>query len=588
MNEQMIGNYKILEKIGSGGMGDVFRGLDVMLEREVAIKSLRPELSQREDLINRFRSEAVAMGRLSHPNIATVYNFLYQGGQYFLVMEFVRGQTLDKILEQHGPMEYTEVLPLLCTVLDGLEHAHRVGIVHRDIKPSNIMMTPAGPKLMDFGIARILQQARQTRSGHMVGTLEYMSPEHIQGLDTDARTDIYSVGIVAYELLTGKLPFRKTTDYEMIKAQIEEIPQPLRTFTANVPEDVERAVAKALEKDAADRYQSAAAFAEALAACLGDQIASFRRTGAGTAPGAWTGTVGQAPVGPAGGVRNKSSLFSSKRLVWGVGGAAGLLLLVGAVLFALSYLEEPSSSSRSSAEMAYQAKTVAQVRQAADGNDALAQIELGRRYATGNGVPKDPGQALVWYRKAAVGGQARAQLLVGRAYLLGLGTPPDPAQAKDWLGKAAQAGVPGAAEQLGLCYDKLGQYDKSLEWFLKSNEQGDSKAPLHIGFAYANMEDYPKAVPWLEKAAAAGEAEAKFSLGMIFYNGFVGGKDYTKALRYFQAAAGQNQPESQFMLGIMYRYGYGVAVDLTQARKWLELAKANGYAGAAKELGSLQ
>jgi serine/threonine-protein kinase len=158
MTEQMLGNYKILEKIGSGGMGDVFRGLDVMLEREVAIKSLRPELSQREDLIARFRSEAVAMGRLSHPNIATVYNFLYQDGQYFLIMEFVRGKTLAALLEQRGPMPYTGALPLLCGVLDGLEHAHRFGIVHRDIKPANIMITPSGLKLMDFGIARILHR----------------------------------------------------------------------------------------------------------------------------------------------------------------------------------------------------------------------------------------------------------------------------------------------------------------------------------------------------------------------------------------------------------------------------------------------
>lgn len=577
MTEQTIGNYKILEKIGSGGMGDVFRGLDVMLEREVAIKSLRPELSQREDLINRFRSEAVAMGRLSHPNIATVYNFLYQGGQYFLVMEFVRGQTLDTILEQNGPMPYTEVLPLLCTLLDGLEHAHRLGIVHRDIKPANIMMTPAGPKLMDFGIARILQQARQTRSGHMVGTLEYMSPEHIQGLDTDARTDIYSVGIVAYELLTGKLPFRKETDYEMIKAQVEEIPQPLRTFTADIPEDVERAVEKALEKDAAKRYQSAAAFAEALAACLGDQAPAWRHTGSQTVPGEWASAAAPGRGGAASG--------SSKRLIWGIGGLAVVLLLVGLALFVLPSLEGPSGSSDDAVSRAL---PLDKLTRAAEGTDLRAQLELGNRYATGQGVAKDSIRALTWYRKAAAGGLAEADLQVGKAYLLGLGVPPDPAQAKDWLLKAAQADVPGAAAQLGLCYDKLGQYDNALEWFLKSNEQGDKKAPLNIGYAYVNTGNYAKAVPWLEKAAAAGAAEATFSLGMIYYNGFVGGKDYAKARQYFAEAANRNQPESQFMLGIMYRYGYGVAVDRQAAIKWLKLAKANGYAGAAKELRSLQ
>ncbi len=179
MLDQVIGNYKIIEKIGEGGMGEVFRGLDTMLEREVAIKSLRPELSKREDIVARFRSEAVAQGRLNHPNIAMVYNFLLQGDQYYMVLEFVRGETLDKMISRKGHLPWQECVPILCQALEGLEHAHRLGVVHRDIKPSNLMITPAGSvKLMDFGIARILQRAHLTRTGHMVGTRIHVPRAH--------------------------------------------------------------------------------------------------------------------------------------------------------------------------------------------------------------------------------------------------------------------------------------------------------------------------------------------------------------------------------------------------------------------------
>lgn len=585
MNEQIIGNYRILEKIGSGGMGDVFRGLDVMLEREVAIKSLRPELSQREDLIGRFRGEAVAMGRLSHPNIATVYNFLLHEGQYYLVLEFVRGQPLDRILEQRGAMGYIDVLPLLCAVLDGLEHAHRLGIVHRDIKPANIMITPSGPKIMDFGIARILAQTRQTRSGHMVGTLEYMSPEHIKGLDTDARTDIYSVGIVAYELLTGTLPFRKDTDYEMIEAQVHEAPRPLRAVLPALPESVEQVVAKALSKEAGARYQSAAAFAEALRACLEETDAGIARVETGPGPAGLSATSFDSGAGPP--RHGLAAIFSSRLFLSCVIGTAVVLLLGGVGFFVVSFLEDSPSVSRSGKDVAAPAQTVAQVRQAAEADTPAAQLELGERYDAGNGLLKDPAQAQAWYRKAAEAGQAKAQLLLGKAYLLGRGTPVDLGQAERWLTQAAQARVPGAAEQLGNCYDKLNQYDKALAWYLKSKEEGDRLAPLHIGFAYVNMENYAKAIPWLQQAAESGDIEAKFSLGMIFYNGYGGEKDYGKAFKYFHVAANQNHPESQFMLGVMYHYGNGVTADLQQAKKWLRLALNNGYAGAAKELNML-
>lgn len=218
-----IDNYRILEKIGEGGMGEVYKGIDVMLEREVAIKLLKPELSSKEDVVQRFRSEAVALGRLHHNNIAAVYNFGRYQDQYYMALEFVNGDTLENIIQQKGFLPWREAVHCAIAILEGLSHAHGFNIVHRDVKPSNIIVTANNElKILDFGIARILEKARLTRLGHLVGTLEYVSPEQLQGRETDERADLYSTAVVLYEMLIGRLPFEKSTDYDLIKSQIED------------------------------------------------------------------------------------------------------------------------------------------------------------------------------------------------------------------------------------------------------------------------------------------------------------------------------------------------------------------------------
>ncbi len=273
MERTIGGNFRITEKLGEGGMGEVFKGFDTMLEREVAIKSLRPELSSRTDVVERFRTEAIALGRLNNSHIATVYSFLRDADQWFLVLEFVRGETLDKIVARRGAMPWQEAVRLICQALDGLEHAHRLGVVHRDIKPSNMIIGPAGTlKLMDFGIARLLERARLTRTGHLIGTLEYMSPEQIQGRDSDARGDIYSIGIVLYEMLTGQLPFQKESDYDLIRSQVEETPLSPRMRISQIPEAIESIVLKALAKKPEDRFPSAFDFQTAMQALLQPEV----------------------------------------------------------------------------------------------------------------------------------------------------------------------------------------------------------------------------------------------------------------------------------------------------------------------------
>ncbi len=270
----MVGSYKITDKIGEGGMGAVFRGIDVMLEREVAIKMLRPELSRQPNIVERFRSEAVTLAKLNHPNIATLYSFLRQGDDFFMVMEFVRGETLDNVIRNSGAMACDSATGLLCQALEGIDHAHRMGIIHRDIKPANIMLTESGTlKVMDFGIARVLGTARMTKQGNIVGTIEYMSPEQVRGQETDARSDIYSLGILLYEMLTGRVPFASDSEYDLMKMQIEDAPAPPRVFAADIPQAIEQAIMRSLAKKPDARFQSAAEFRNMLLGATGTAVA---------------------------------------------------------------------------------------------------------------------------------------------------------------------------------------------------------------------------------------------------------------------------------------------------------------------------
>src|SRR5262249_8930483 len=267
---RLVGPYRITEKIGEGGMGSVFRGIDTMLEREVAIKMLRPELASQPEVVERFRTEAVTLAKLNHPNIATLFSFLRDGDDYFMVMEFVRGQTVDELIRCFGAMTVERAVPLRCQALDGIDHAHRMAIIHRDIKPANMMLTDSGSvKVMDFGIARVLGSARLTRQGNVVGTIEYMSPEAVRGLEVDARSDVYSLGILLYEMLTGRVPFDSTSEFEMMKMQVEQAPAPPRTFTSNIPIQIEQAIMPTLAKKPEARFQTAGEFRAMLLSALG-------------------------------------------------------------------------------------------------------------------------------------------------------------------------------------------------------------------------------------------------------------------------------------------------------------------------------
>jgi serine/threonine protein kinase len=267
-----VGAYLITKRLGEGGVGEVFKGVDVMLKREVAIKVLRRELASDPIFLERFRQEAQIHAQLSHPNVASVHAFLHEGDTQFLVMEYVAGISLDEFVRSGGPVPAERALRIFRQALDGIEHAHRCGIVHRDIKPANIMLADSGPvKVMDFGIARALDsQEHLTRHGQVAGTAKSMSPEQIRGAQADVRSDIYSLGIVLYTLLAGRAPFNGRDDLALMKAQLEQAPPPLRGLVDNLPRKVEAAVMRALEKDPSARFQTVREFSRALDACLAE------------------------------------------------------------------------------------------------------------------------------------------------------------------------------------------------------------------------------------------------------------------------------------------------------------------------------
>ena len=269
-----VGSYELTAKLGEGGMGAVYKGVDLMVEREVAIKVLRPEIARQPEILERFRAEAVALAKLNHPHIATLYSFFREGDEYYMVMEFVMGRTLDAIIKESSPLPCAVAVVIASQVLEAVEHAHSHGILHRDIKPPNIMLTGSGQvKVMDFGIARLLGQARLTREGCAYGTLEYLAPERIRGEEGDVRSDLYSVGVVLYEMLSSHSPFSRTTEFEMMRAQLEDAPPAFAEFGLfSIPPKLEMVVNRALAKARDERFSSAAEFRSALAGFTAEAV----------------------------------------------------------------------------------------------------------------------------------------------------------------------------------------------------------------------------------------------------------------------------------------------------------------------------
>ncbi len=254
---QTISHYKVTAELGRGGMGIVYKAEDTKLDRTVALKFLAPHLLEDEEARKRFQREAKAAAGLSHPNICTVYEIGEEGGQTFLVMEFIEGEGLDNKIER-GPLALKEALGFARQVADGLAAAHAKGVVHRDIKPGNLLVTPEGRvKILDFGLALLTEGSKLTVLDGTVGTVAYMSPEQAQGIEVDYRTDIWALGCVTYEMVRGERPFQGVYDQALVYEIVNQEPEPLTSVRTGVPMELEWIVGKCLAKDREDRYNHA-------------------------------------------------------------------------------------------------------------------------------------------------------------------------------------------------------------------------------------------------------------------------------------------------------------------------------------------
>ena len=252
------GRYQIIEELGKGGMGKVYKAFDKEVQAKVALKLIKPEIAADKDTIDRFRNELKVARDISHKNICRMYDLGRDGGNYYITMEYVPGEDLKNMIRMSGQLGVGTAVNIAKQVCEGLSEAHKLGVVHRDLKPSNIMIDRNGNvRIMDFGIARSIKGKGITGAGVMIGTPEYMSPEQVEGKDLDQRSDIYSLGVILFEMLTGRAPFEGDTPFIVGVKHKSEIPKNPKEFNAHIPEDLSRLILKCLEKTKATRFQSA-------------------------------------------------------------------------------------------------------------------------------------------------------------------------------------------------------------------------------------------------------------------------------------------------------------------------------------------
>ncbi|OGD23195.1 MAG: hypothetical protein A2Y69_07280 [Candidatus Aminicenantes bacterium RBG_13_59_9] len=260
------GRYQIIEELGKGGMGSVYRAIDKKLNEEVALKLIRPEIASDRMTLDRFSNEIKIVRKIVHRNVSRMYHLSEEKGIHYITMEYVPGEDLRRMLRMSKRMEIGTAISIARQVLEGLAEAHRLGVVHRDLKPGNIMIDQEGQvRILDFGIARAIKSEGPTEVGLIIGTPEYMSPEQVEGREVDPRSDLYSLGVILFEMVTGRVPFEADTPFAVgVKHKSEKPPDP-RQINAHIPEDLNSLILKCLEKDGAKRYQSAEELLSALA-----------------------------------------------------------------------------------------------------------------------------------------------------------------------------------------------------------------------------------------------------------------------------------------------------------------------------------
>jgi serine/threonine protein kinase len=342
---ERIGDYEVIDILGAGGMGKVYKVRNFISNRVEAMKVLLPDLTGNREVAERFLREIRVLASLDHPNIAELRTAQRADRQILMVMEYLDGQSLDRLLRA-GRLTHLHIIDLLRPVLSALDYAHKRGIVHRDIKPSNVMITAAGEvKLMDFGIAKLSADRQLTSTGTTLGSVYYMSPEQIQGAEhVDARSDIYSIGVMLYEMATGQKPFDASSEFSLMSAHLNQDPRPPIQIDSSIPPMLNQVILTALAKDPAQRFQSAAAMGNALASVrsqLAPQEAApsaAAPTPASTAPGAPSGPASGASVPPAPAKAVAPQPKSRRGLYIAAGSLATVAVLVAAMFVAPKFI----------------------------------------------------------------------------------------------------------------------------------------------------------------------------------------------------------------------------------------------------------
>ncbi|MBM3563573.1 MAG: serine/threonine protein kinase [Alphaproteobacteria bacterium] len=576
---QMIGHYRIVRLLGTGAMGKVHAATDTFLERDVAIKSLRAELTQDPDFVGRFRAEATSLARLNHPNITTLYSPVLDGKDLYMVMELVNGRPLDEILKERGkPLGVKESLAVMAQAADGLAYAHQMGVIHRDIKPSNLMVADDGRiKIMDFGIARVRGSVRLTRVGTAVGTPLYMSPEQCRGGEGDERSDLYSLAIVLYEMLSGAPPFSGETEHYVTQAQIHAEAPPLVPRISGVTPELESAIMTALSKRPEQRFPNMRAFSDALGATAMriDAASIIRNAGhlvqdstaerdVPTPERLSTKLVALAKSRSATLVRRFKGLHPAAQ---GVTVGAGMVLILASLYFGL----EPffSSDERVSREISLPDKK-------SRSDDFRKQdANAGNRRA----APRNSSTFGVDENQAS--------------------DVPLDYRSRRPSENSVSASSGSITDLRNLMRDSDEWKDSSLQWDTafklaqRLAQEGDKDAQYYLGKMYVNAPGHQKlsyAYQWFKTSAEAGHPEAQAALAKLYWNGDTAeGENLEEAVRWFTKAADQSNADGLFGLGLAFELGKGVPKhDYQKAGDYYRLAAMQGHAKARGALETLR
>lgn len=548
-----IGKFELLRPLGRGGMGTVFLGRDPVLGREVAIKTISMGAEgEQGELRQRFLREASLAARFSHPNLLTVFEFGEQDGILFIAMEFLRGVDLSVLLERRllGPRT---VLELLAQVADGLSEAHQSGVIHRDIKPQNIrvLQTPRGlqAKIMDFGIARSHMDGHMTQTGAVLGTPYYTAPEVLKGGAADPRADLWAVGVVLYQALSGRRAFEGDTPALILMKVLTDHPS-----LEGVPEALRTTVSRALEKEPERRFQTAADLSAAL------------RAGAQALP------PDPPLVLPADLVGQDPSFVTPTEPASGVGTPEALL--ASPKPSAATVLQAPPS--RVSSPRAQPQPWLE------EGTDPEILYQWGLKFMLGDGLAVDPGSATHCFRKAADQGHAAAMHQLGELYLSGEAGLHDTQEALLWTRKAATLGSLEAMASLGAQLVKTAdRRDEGLQWLHVAASGNVPQALRTLARIYAEAPPgeggKAEAARILRAAQALDEPAACYALGRWIREGAIPAEDPGEARRALARAADLGMPEAMLELAAEYRDGSPTPQDRALASEWLQKAAWKGH-----------